>query len=130
MIFQNMCHIKVPPEDIQFAKKALCTPDMVEPETDLMIGKADIWDGTTVEVRLCGVPGQPAFMAAAVFSCNGKLLGAARTDVYRTSLDFRIGEFEYLVTLHEDKALTKETPAPSVTKAKTPSRSKRGQKER
>lgn len=130
MIFQNMCHIKVSPEDIQFAKKALCTPDMVEPEKDLIIGKADIWDGTTVEVRLCGVPGQPAFMAAAVFSCNGELVGAARSDVYRTSLDFRIGEFEYLVALHEDKVLDKEVPAPSAAKAKSPSHAKRNKQER
>ena len=114
-----MCTIKISAEDAQFAQKALCMPDLVDPKTDLIMGKSDIWDGSRVEVRLCGVPEQPAFMAIAVFR-GEELSGFIRTETYHTSFDFRIDQFEYLVTLHEDKTLDKKTPETSAKKGKTP----------
>ena len=70
-----------------------------------------------MEIRLCGIPGQPAFMAAAVFR-GEELFGFARSETYRTAFDFRIGEFEYLVTLQEDETLDKETPKASANRKK------------
>lgn len=127
MIFQNRCQIKISPEDAQLARKALCIPDMIDPETDLVIGEADVWDGSRVEVRLCGTPGQPAFMAAAVFS-GEKLLGFARSETYTTAFELRMDKFEYLVTVHEAEAVEKK--AVKIAEKKTPPRPKRHQRER
>lgn len=117
MIFQHMCSCKISPKDAEFARKALCTPDLVDPETDCVIGQTDLWDSSRVEIRLCGIPGQPAFMAAAVFR-GEELFGFARSETYRNAFDFRIGEFEYLVTLQEDETLDKETPKASANRKK------------
>ena len=117
MIFQHMCSCKISPKDAEFARKALCTPNLVDPETDRIIGRADVWGGSRVEIRLCGIPGQPAFMAAAAYF-GKELLGFARSETYCTVFEFRIDEFEYLVTLHEDETLDKETPQPSADKKK------------
>lgn len=128
MIFQNRCQIKISPEDARLAREALCTPDMIDPETDLVIGEADVWDGSKLEARLCGIPGEPAFMAVAAFR-GEKLLGFTRSDTYQTVFELSVGEFEYLITLYEGKPLDREAPS-SATKGKTPARSKHSQKER
>ena len=110
MIFQHRCHLNVSPEDAGLAQKALCTPGMVKPGADLVIGECALWDGSTVEARLCAVPEQPAALAVAVFDCNGKLKGFTRSQTYQTAFEFSIGSVEYMVALHTDKTLTKETP--------------------
>ncbi len=125
MIFQQRCRVKIEPEDVQFARRALCTPGMVTPGEDLVMGEATLWDGSTVSIQLRGVPQKPAFMIAAVFDHSGNFMGGVRSDTYCTGFDFKVNGIEYIVSIYTEKALEKETPKPAA--AKKPSLSKRCQ---
>jgi len=125
MIFQHRCRIKADPEDLQFAQKAMCTPGMAREDADLILGRATLWDGDAVEVRLCGVPDKPAFMAAALFAPDGGLKDFVRFDTYQSGFEFTMGSTEYVVSMCAEKAL--EKGASKSAEEKVPPRSSRGQ---
>ncbi len=107
MIFQQRCRVRVEPKDVQFARRALCTPGMVTPGKDLVMGEATLWDGSTVSIQLRGVPQKPAFMIAAVFDHNDNFMGGVQSTEYCTGFDFNVNGIEYMVSIYMEKELEK-----------------------
>ena len=124
MIFQHRCRVKVEPEDLQFAREAMCTPGMVTPGEDIVLGEATLWDGSVISIQLRGVPEKPAVMIAGVFDCAGNFLGAAQSTTYCNGFDFDANGISYMASMYTEKALDQEKSGPAE---KTPPRSMRGQ---
>jgi len=125
----------VEPEDIQFARKALCTPGMVTPGEDLVMGETALWDGSTVSIQLRGIPQKPAIMIFAVFDSSDKFVGGVQSTSYCNGLDFEVNGISYMVSICKEKTLDqspKDTvePPPPPLKAKNPRKKGRNSHER
>lgn len=125
MIFQHRCRVMVEPEDILFARRAMCTPGMVTPGEDLVMGETTLWDGSTISIQLRGISQKPAIMIFAVFDHNDKFVGGVQSTSYCTGLDFDVNDTLYMVSICEEKTLAQPPkdavePPPPPLKAKNP----------
>ena len=99
------CTIRVNPDDLYFARRAMLSPNSVPADVDLILGRTDMSDGISSDLRLCGTgDGKPAHMCAAIFT-KDELIDYIRTEEYETLFVLCGCDGEYEVRIEPDPSV-------------------------
>lgn len=99
------CTIRANPDDLDFAKRAMLSPNSVPADVDLILGQTNMPDGISADLRLCGTgDGEPAHMCAAIFT-KAELIDYIRTEEYETLFVLRGCNGEYEVRIEPDPSV-------------------------